>query len=317
MVVYATRRILISVVVIYLIATFAFLLIRLLPGDPVLLLLGESGATASQETINALRARLGLDQPLLEQYMRWLCKLAVGDLGESLFGYGRLTTLLIKRLANSLELIGFALLLACLLGIPSGLFAAYHQGTFIDLATSLIATLGIATPVYVLAIILILIMALSLKLLPAGGHTPWHVNALEHIRFLVLPVLTLALNQWALISRMTRSSVLDVLQEGYVQTARAKGLREIRLVFVHVLRNALIPVVTLIGLQFSRLFGATVLVEAIFNWPGMSSLLLEGAVRRDYPLIQGLIVILGGIVCITNLLVDLLYGVLDPRVRYE
>lgn len=314
---YSIRRILISFLLVYIIASCAFLFIRLLPGDPVLLLLGEGGSTASQETLTALRARLGLDAPLAKQYIRWLGMLVAGDLGESLFGYGKITMLLLNRLLNSLELICWALLLACLLGIPSGVIAAYYRGSVIDFITNLVATVGIATPIYVLAIVIILLFALTLKLLPAGGYTAWSKSTVEHARFVILPVVTLALNQWALVSRMTRSSVLDVLQEEYVQTARAKGAAENRVVFIHVFRNALIPVVTLVGLQLGRLLGATVLVEAIFNWPGMSSLVLEGAVRRDYPLIQGVIVVIGIIVCTANLTVDLLYGLLDPRVRYD
>jgi len=314
---YLIRRAFVTLGVLYLIATLAFFFPRLLPGDPVLLLLGEAGSTASEETIIALRQKLGLDKPIAKQYATWLIDIVHGNFGESLFGYGQIQKLLFSRLPNSLELILFSLALACLLAIPSGILAAYFRRSKIDLAVNLLSTVGIAVPVYVLAVILILIFALKLRYFPAGGYIALGSNPIEHFKYLLLPVFTLALNQWALFARMTRSSVLEVLHEGYIQTARAKGLAESKVVMQHALRNALIPIVTLIGLQIGRLLGATVLVESIFNWPGISSLLLESATRRDYPIIQALLVVIGALVCLINYVVDITYGLLDPRIRYD
>jgi peptide/nickel transport system permease protein len=312
---YLVRRILMSLALILVIATVSFSLIRILPGDPALMFFGESGG-ADPEAVAAIRAQLGLDRPITSQYISWMTGILRADLGTSLFGGRTVRSLLAYRLPHSIELIIIALLLAVIIGIPLGLLSAYRRASFWDVALNVLATGGIAAPVYVIGTVMVLVFAFQLKWLPATGFVDFRVDSVSHIRHLLLPVLALSVTQWAQIVRIMRSSAIDVLNQDFVRTARAKGVPEPTVALRHVLRNSLIPVVTIIALQMGRAIGSTVLVEAIFNWPGISSLLISSITRRDYPVIQGIVLLIGVLFILINLLTDLAYALLDPRIRY-
>lgn len=314
---YVIRRLLASIVFIFVVATAVFLLVWVLPGDPALLLLGESGGTADAATLAALRRRLGLDVPLSQQYVQWITGIVRGDLGRSFFGSGTVSDLLAYHFPKSLELIVVALILSALVGVPLGIQAAVRRGTATDVLVNLIAAGGISIPVYVFGLWFVLVFAVKLRWLPANGYVEFFKEPVGHLRFLVLPVITLSLTQWAQIVRITRSAVLEVQREDYVRTARAKGVPEQRVIWVHVLRNALIPVITIISLQLGRAFGSMVLVESVFNWPGLSSLLIASVTRRDLPVVQGSLFLIGVAVVVINFVTDLIYGLVDPRIRYE
>jgi len=313
---YVIRRLLASLIFIFVVATAVFLIVRVLPGDPALLLLGESG-TADQATLAALRSRLGLDVPLSQQYIDWITGIVKWDLGKSFFGANTVQGLLSYHFPKSLELIVISLVLSALIGVALGIQAALRRGSIIDVGINLLAAGGISIPVYVFGLLFVLVFAINLRWLPANGYVEFTRDPLRHITYLVLPVLTLSLTQWAQIVRITRSTVLEVQREDYVRTARAKGVPERRVIWLHVLRNALIPVITIISLQLGRSFGSMVLVESVFNWPGLSSLLISSVTRRDLPVVQGALFLIGLLVIVINFVTDLIYGVVDPRIRYE
>ncbi len=313
---YVVRRTVVSLILILAVATIAFFVIRILPGDPVMMLFSESGVPDAK-TVAAIRTQLGLDKPLLLQYASWIKGLFALDFGRSLFQGASVRELLAYRLPKSLELILSALLLAVVVGIPMGALSAYYQGTPLDMTLNVLATGGIASPVYVIGILMVLLFAFRLRWLPATGYVDLRPNCWAHVQHLVLPVVTLSITQWAQIVRMTRSSVIDALYQDYVRTARAKGLPEGMVASRHVLRNSMVPVVTVIGLEMGRSLGSTVLVEAIFNWPGISSLLISSVTRRDYPVIQAIVLLIGVLFILINFVTDLMYAVLDPRIRYS
>lgn len=313
---YVIRRLLASLVFIFVVATAVFLIVRVLPGDPALLLLGESG-TADAATLDALRSRLGLNVPLSQQYIDWMTGIVKGDFGRSFFAANTVQGLLSYHFPKSLELIVISLVLSAVVGVALGIQAALRRGSLIDVGINLLAAGGISIPVYVFGLLFVLVFAINLRWLPANGYIEFTQDPIRHIQYLVLPVLTLSLTQWAQIVRITRSTVLEVQREDYVRTARAKGVPERRVIWLHVLRNALIPVITIISLQLGRSFGSMVLVESVFNWPGLSSLLITSVTRRDLPVVQGSLFLIGLLVIVINLVTDLVYGVVDPRIRYE
>ena len=310
------RRLLISLLLVLLVETIVFSLVHLLPGDPVMIILG-SERTPDPKTVEAVRVKLGLDQPLPTQYVRWLGGLFQRDLGTSLVDGSPVWDTLAERLPRTLELVTVAMILATLIGVPLGILAALRWNRATDRILSLIGAIGISSPVYVVGTLLVLAFGVTWRLLPVAGYTPITDSWVEHIRRLTLPAITLALGPMAIITRMTRSSVLEVFHQDYVRTARAKGLRERIVVTRHMLSNALIPIVTVIGLQMGTLIGGSVLVEYIFNWPGLSTLLVTALGRRDYPIVQGVILTSASLFIVFNMIVDMLYGVLDPRVRYS
>jgi len=313
---FLVRRGIGALALLFVIATLACFLLDLLPGDPVRLLLGDVGGI-DEQTIAAWRTRLGLDQPILTRYLKYLKGIIKGDLGESLFSKEKVLALLIYRLPKSLELIVTALIAAAVIGIPLGTIAGYKRGTFWDSLINVFAAVGISVPVYVIGLLVVIAFAVQLKFLPASGYVHLNRDPVEHFRHLLLPAFTLFVTQFAQIARMARSSAIDVLGQEYVRTARAKGLAEVRVAAFHVLRNSLIPVITIVGLQFGRLFGSMVLIESLFNWPGISSLLISSVTRRDYPVVQGVLLLIGMIIAVSQFLVDIAYAWLDPRVKYE
>ena len=318
MIQYTVRRLAISLVFLALVATLVFVLIHALPGDPAIMMLGGSeGVNIEQSAIDAVRKQLGLDKPILVQYLVWMENVPKFNLGKSFFTHQPVMVSLAQRLPKSLELLISALGIAILVGVPFGTLAAVKHDTFIDTLITTVATAGIAVPVYVIGTLAVLFFSIRLRWFPPSGYVPIWQNLHAGLRCLVLPAFALSANSLATIARMTRSSVIDVLEMDFVRTARAKGLSENIVIFKHVLKNSLIPVVTVIGLLAGRALGSMVLIEFIFNWPGISTLLITAISRRDYPIVQGVVLLIAVTFLLINLLVDLTYAYLDPRIKYD
>ncbi len=309
------KRILTAIVQIFVVVSIVFFSLQIMPGDPVLMMLSRDGSAVDQEAYDALEAELGLDQPVMTQYTSWLAGLVHGDLGKS-YGENRpVVDAIGDRLPRTLELAVVALVLACIIGIPLGIISAVRRGGILDLLLTLISSLGNSVPVFVLGYILVLIFSLNMEMLPSSGFVPLARGLENHVLRLILPSVTLAFGVAASVLRMTRSSMLESLGSESVRPLRAKGLSKSKVYLKHVMRNMLIPVVTIIGLQLGNLIAGTVLCEAVFNWPGIATLLVDAINNRDYPLIQGCMLVLSAIFILTNMVVDLLYGLLDPRAR--
>jgi ABC-type dipeptide/oligopeptide/nickel transport system permease component len=303
---FLARRLVLTIPVLLGVATLVFSLIHLIPGDPARAMLGES---ASQADVDELRGRLGLDRPLLEQYALYLRGLVQGDLGQSLRTGQPVTTQILERMPATIELAGASMLVALIVALPLGIVAAVWRGTAIDHAATTIALSGISIPNFWLGPLLALIFAIELGWLPVSGRgTPAHV---------VLPAISLGAALAAILARMSRATLLEELREPYVQAARARGVSESRAVLRHAFRNSLIPVVTLVGLQFGAVLTGAVITETIFAWPGVGRLLVQSIGFRDYPIVQGCILLIAVTYVAMNLLTDLFYGVLDPRIRFE
>ena len=312
---YIARRLLQAVIFAFIISLLIFSMIHMVPGDPVLTILGDEGA--SQEKIEALRRTLKLDRPLPVQFADWLGGAVRGDLGESLISGRSIMPDILRRLPRTLELIFVAVTLSLLVGIPLGIFAAVRRNRFADWLISVVAMLGLSTPVFVTGTLMILAFSLQLRWFPSTGFVSFAEDPLAHLQRLTLPSVSLATTTSAIVMRMMRSSVLEVLNLDYIRTSRAKGLARAVTLYKHVLRNAVIPVIAIVGVQVSTLIGGTVLIEFIFNWPGLSSMLITAISQRDYPTVQGVVLVIAVLVILINLLVDLSYGLLDPRVRYS
>jgi peptide/nickel transport system permease protein/oligopeptide transport system permease protein len=303
---YLLRRILIALPTLLGVVVLVFLMVRLAPGDPAVLLAGEF---ATPETLEAIRARYGLDRSLPEQFFIYLEALLRGDLGESARSRRPVLEELKTYFPNTLELASAAILVAVLTGIPLGVLAALRPGSGLDLSVMVLALLGVSMPVFWFGLLAILIFSVGLGWFPVAGK-----GTLAH---LVLPAITLGINATALLARMTRGTLLEVLSQDYIRTARAKGLAERVVIFKHALRNALIPVVTVVGLEFGTLLSGAVITETIFAWPGLGQLLVGSILARDYPVVQGAVLLVAISFVLINLLVDLLYAAIDPRVRYD
>jgi peptide/nickel transport system permease protein len=311
---YILRRLLQSAVLIFAVATLIAVAVRLIPGDPAYVLLGEGQATPDR--VRLLREQLGLEKPVHIQYLEWLGRLVRGDLGVSLISRRPVGPDLLQRLPRTLELTAAATFLALLFGLPAGILAAVNRNGPVDLGVSVLALLGVSSPVFVLGTLLVLIFGLYLRLFPATGFVDPTQDPAGHFNRLLLPAATLAAAMAGVIARMARSAMLEVLGEDYLRTARAKGLRESAVVLGHGLPNALIPVVAVVGVQMGSLLGGSVIVEYIFNWPGLSTYLLQGIAQRDYPVVQAVVLTVSALFILLNLLTDLSYGLLDPRIRY-
>ena len=303
---FLARRLALTIPVLLGVATLVFSLIHFIPGDPAQAMLGE---TAAQEDVDALRERLGLDRPLLEQYGIFLRGVVRGDLGTSLRTSQPVTTAIVERLPATLELAAAAMFVAIAFSIPLGIVAAVKRGTFVDHLATTVSLLGISIPNFWLGPLLALVFAVELGWLPVSGR-----GTMAH---LVLPAMSLGASLAAILARMTRASLLEELREQYVIAARARGVSRARAVVRHAFRNSLIPVVTLVGLQFGAVLTGAVITETIFAWPGIGRLLIQSIGFRDYPLVQGCILFIAITYVGMNLLTDLVYGVLDPRIRYE
>jgi peptide/nickel transport system permease protein len=309
------RRIALAIALAWVVATIVFMALHLVPGDPAELLLATGGGTPDPASVAELRLKLGLERPLAEQYAEFLAGLTRADLGRSLVDDYPVASEIALRLPRTLELIIAATLIAVTLGIPAGAYAGLRQGGPFDRIVSAIAGLLLAIPVFVLGTVFVLILAQTLHLMPAGGYTAFAENPGQHLLLLALPAIAIAKGLAAIVFRMTRASVLDALGRDFVRTARGKGLSRSRVLVGHVLRNALSPVATVVGLQMGTLLGGTVLVEYVFNWPGLSTPLLRAVDARDYPMVVGIVLTISILFLLINLVMDVLYAVLDPRVR--
>jgi ABC-type dipeptide/oligopeptide/nickel transport system permease component len=303
---FLARRVALTLPVLFGVATLVFSLIHLIPGDPAQAMLGES---ASPQDVAELRARLGLDRPLLEQYARFLGGVARGNLGRSLRTDQPVTTAILERMPATVELAAAAMLVAVLLAIPLGIAAAVWRGTAIDHGATTLSLLGVSIPNFWLGPLLAIVFSIQLGWLPVSGRGTW--------AHLVLPAVSLGAALAAILARMTRATVLEELREQYVLAARARGASRTRAVVRHAFRNSLIPIVTLIGLQFGAVLTGAVITETIFAWPGIGRLLIQSIGFRDYPIVQGCILLIAVTYVAMNLLTDLLYGLVDPRIRYE
>lgn len=309
---FLVRRFVAIIPVMLLVATAVFLLLKLTPGDPVGVILGPD---ATEERRQALRDDLGLNDPLPEQYLRWLGDAVRGDLGDSLFLNEPVLSALADRAEPTLLLTLLSTLVALSIGLPAGIIAAQNRGKWLDMGTMAIAIVGISMPTFWLGLILILVFAVQLRWLPVAGYAPLSDGLWESLRYLILPSVTLGVAQAALLARMTRSMMLEVLGAEYVLVARAKGLAERRVVYLHALKNAIIPLINVAGLIFAALLGGAVVTEQIFNIPGIGRLLIQAVGRRDVTLVQGSVLVIAAIYVLVNLLVDIISAGLDPRLR--
>jgi len=286
------------------VATLVFLLLHFIPGDPVDLMLGDSALGTDRET---LRDQLGLNDPLIVQYLRYFGDLLQGDWGTSLFSKKPVFEEIMERVPATMELMFGAMVVTILVAMPLGLIAAVNKGTWIDQGAMIFSLLGVSLPNFWLGPMLILLFSIHFDLLPVNER-----GGLEH---LILPALTLGTSLASILARITRSSVVETLQAEYIRTARSKGISELRILFRHALRNALIPIVTVIGLQVGVLLSGAIITEAIFDWPGLGNLLISAINSRNYPLVQGCVLFIAGSYVMVNLVIDLLYAYLDPRIR--
>ena len=311
---YLLRRLLYLIPVMLIVVSIVFLLIHLIPGDPAAVM---AGADASPEIIARMRESMGLDRPLYEQYGRWLLRTLQGDLGRSIFLERPVTTAIAERLEPTFLLTSMALLVAVTIGIPAGVLSGVHPNTWLDKSLMVMAMLGVSIPAFWLGLNLIYLFSYKLRIFPPGNYVSLSTSISTGIYYMLLPSLSLGFGQSALIARITRSCMLDVLAQDYVRTARAKGLSERVVVYIHALRNALVPTSTVIGITIAVLLGGAVITETVFNIAGVGRLVISSVLRRDYPVIQGIILFIALVYVVMNLLVDVLYCLIDPRIRYD
>jgi peptide/nickel transport system permease protein len=313
MLAYAVRRILTTIPVMLFVAFFVFSLLYLAPGDPAAIIAGDQATPAD---IARIRVSLGLDRPFLVRFGDWLWHVLHGDLGTSIFTNLPVTHMIAQRLEPTLSLMILTVLLSLLVAIPLGVLAAWKQGTWIDRLVMVLAVFGFSTPVFVVGYILAYIFALKLGWLPVQGFTPISRGLWPFLRTLILPSVALGLIYIALIARITRATMLEVLSQDYVRTARAKGVSQSGILYVHALKNAAVPIVTVVGLGVALLIGGAVVTETVFAIPGLGRLTTDAILQRDYPVIQGVVLMFSFVYVIVNLVVDLLYTLFDPRIRY-
>lgn len=323
---FTLKRLVGLAVILLALSVMVFLLVKIAPGDPVRIMLGE---TASAEQVAHLTRLYGLDRPLPEQYFLWLTQAVQGDLGVSIRRQLPVTDLIGQRMGATIELGIAALVLSVGIGIFLGVIAAVNRNTWLDAGTMVIALIGVAAPSFWIGLLLLSTIGLSVDWIPIFGRGPAFGPALmqlfkgdyqpilDSFRYLLLPTLALGTSMIAVVTRMTRSSLLEVLGADFVRTARAKGVRPTAVLIRHALRNSLLPVVTVIGVQFGALLGGAIIIENVFAWPGVGRLIVQAIEQRDFPLVQGSVLMLGAVFVFANLLVDLSYGLLDPRIRYE
>ena len=311
---YLTHRLLALLPVMAVVVTIVFLLIHLIPGDPVSVMLGPD-ATVAQ--IDGTRRAMGLDQPIHEQLLKFYVRILRGDLGQSYFLDRPVTTALWERAEPTLVLKLSSLLVAVLIGVPSGILAGAYRGSLWDRILMTGALMGVCVPGFWLSLNFIYLFAVQLGWLPAAGYTSLFVDPVATLRHMVLPAVSLGFNQSALIARIARSCMLEVLQQDYIRTARAKGLSQRAVVYVHAFRNAMVPVTTVIGITMAILIGGAVVTEIVFNIPGLGRLIISAILRRDYPVVQGVVLVTAASYVLINLAVDMVYAFIDPRIRYE
>ena len=295
------------------VALFVFLMLRLSPGDPAAVIAGDY---ASPEDIAKIRTQLGLDQPIIVQFSTWVWSLMQGNLGISIFSNLPVTKLIAQRLEPTLMLSLTTLIFAVVVAVPMGVIAAWKAGTWVDRLIMVFAVFGFSVPVFVLGYMMIFSFSMELGILPVQGYKSPFDDFWQFVRHITLPTITLSVIYIALIARITRASMLEVLEEDYIRTARAKGQTESRVLISHALKNASIPIVTIIGIGIALLIGGVVVTESVYNIPGLGRLVVDAILKRDYPIIQGLILMFSFVYIIINLVIDILYAILDPRIRY-
>jgi len=312
---YALRRLLLAVPVLFGVSVLVFAVLHLAPGDPAAIMLG---AQATKEDVERLRRELGLDQPLFVQYLNWIGQVARGDLGRSIpLGRAVLPEVLLRFKATLLLTAG-ALAIAVLLGLIAGIVSAVKQYSWLDRMSMGVAVTGVSLPVFWTGIMLIIVFALQLRWFPSSGmSSPYGSGVADVLWHLVLPAVTLGTASAAALARLTRSSVLEIIRQDYVRSARAKGLAERAVIARHVLKNAVNPIITVLGVQVGFLLGGAILTETVFSWPGLGSMMVRAIQARDYPLVQGGVLLIATTFVLVNLVVDLLYAVFDPRIRYD
>jgi peptide/nickel transport system permease protein len=313
MVGYILRRVASTVPVMLIVAALVFLMLRLTPGDPAAIIAGDN---ANADQIAAIRTKLGLDAPLLLQFLQWLGNLLRGDFGESFYFKKTVAELIASRLEPTLALSVATIVLAVVIAVPLGVLAAYKRGTIIDKIVMGFSVLGFSVPVFVIGYSLIYLFSIQLNWLPVQGYQRIGDGFGGFLQRLLLPSLTLSVIYIALIARMTRASVIDVLEEDYIRTARAKGQSELKVLFKHALRNASVPIVTVIGLGIALLIGGVVVTESVYSIPGLGRLTVDAVLARDFPTIQAVILLFSLVYVLVNLAVDVAYTALDPRIRY-
>lgn len=313
MLAYILRRLASTVLVMGIVAVFVFLLLHLSPGDPAAIIAGDN---ATGEQIAAIRDKLGLNDPLPVQFFRWVFAVLQGDLGISIFSNEPVAKLIGQRIEPTLSLALTTLAVAVTLAVTFGVLAAWKVGTWIDRALMVVSVIGFSVPVFVVGYMLIYVFSINLRWLPVQGYSPIEQGFGSWIERLILPSVALGLAYVALIARITRTAMLDVLAEDYIRTARAKGVATSSMLLKHALKNAGVPIVTVIGIGVALLIGGVVITETVFNIPGVGRLVVDAISKRDYPIIQGVILIFSGVYVLVNLAVDMSYTLLDPRIRY-
>jgi peptide/nickel transport system permease protein len=313
MLAYVTRRILATIPVMAVVALFVFSLLYIAPGDPAAVIAGDQATPADVERI---RQSLGLDRPFLVQFGDWLWNIVHANLGTSMFTGLPVTKMIAQRIEPTLSLMAVTLVFAIAVAVPLGVVAAWRAGSFVDRAIMAFAVFGFSVPVFVVGYLLAFVFALQLEWLPVQGYTPLSEGLWPWFQNLILPAIALGCVYIALIARITRAAMLEVLAQDYIRTARAKGIGQPGILFIHALKNASVPIVTVIGIGIALLIGGAVVTESVFVIPGLGRLTIDAILRRDYPVIQGVVVLFSFVYVLVNLLIDLLYTVLDPRIRY-
>lgn len=310
---YLVRRVLATIPVMAFVALFVFSLLYIAPGDPAAVIAGDQASPADVERI---RQGLGLDRPFLVRFTEWVFRIFQGDLGISIFTSLPVTGLIRQRIEPTVSLMLLTLVFAVTVAVPMGVMAAWKSGTWIDRSVMAFAVFGFSVPVFVVGYLLAYVFALELDWLPVQGYTPFARGFWPWLENLILPAITLGFVYIALIARITRATMLDVLQQDYVRTARSKGASQTSILFVHALKNAAVPIVTVIGIGVALLIGGAVVTESVFAIPGLGRLTVDAILRRDYPVIQGVVLMFSFVYVLINLLIDVLYTLLDPRIRY-
>ena len=313
MITFVLKRLSSTVVVMAVVALFVFSLLYIAPGDPAAVIAGDQ---ATPDDIARIRTNLGLDRPFLVRFGEWVWQISHGDLGTSIFTGLPVTKLIAQRIEPTLSLMAMTLALSILVAVPMGVLAAWTAGSWTDSSVMAFAVLGFSVPVFVVGYVLAYVFALELEWLPVQGYTPLAAGVGPWLQHLILPAIALGCVYIALIARITRASMLEVLQQDYMRTARSKGVGPWRLLFVHGLKNAAVPIVTVIGIGIALLIGGAVVTESVFAIPGLGRLTVDAILRRDYPVIQGIVLLFSFVYVLINLAIDLLYTQLDPRIRY-
>lgn len=314
MMVYVLKRTFVLLLTLILVSMVIFAVLMVIPGDPAQIILGIH---ATPETLHALRHQLGLDRPVVIQYLSYMKNLSIGDMGRSIHYDIPVRSLILSRLQVTIPLAILSIMFAVFLSIPMGTYSSLHRNRIGDYGIMVFSQIGLAVPAFWAGILLILLFAVTLHWFPAGGFQPWLTDPLRALQSLLLPALSLGLVRTAVLTRMTRSSMLEVLGEDYIRTARSKGMPERIVVYKHAFRNAIIPVVTVIGLQAGDLLAGAIIIENVFHLPGIGRLVFEAIGQRDLPVVQGIVLFITTIIVFINFMIDIVYRYLDPRIRYE